>query len=81
MITVEQLNELRDQNKDIVGFRQDGGVQGTGKYKRHVLVCAGTGCTSSGSLKIADELEKEIKEKGLAEDVCVIRTGCTDFVH
>ena len=76
MITIEQLNKIKEENQDIVNFRKEGASQGTGKYKRHVLVCAGTGCTSSGSQKIADELEKEIKEKGLADEVCVIRTGC-----
>ena len=31
-------------------------------YRSHVLVCGGTGCTSSGSMKIADKLEEEIKK-------------------
>ncbi len=45
-------------------------------YRSHVLVCGGTGCTSSGSAKIIETLESEIAKAGLAEEVKVIRTGC-----
>ncbi len=45
-------------------------------YRSHVLVCGGTGCTSSGSHQICAELEKEIKKQGLAEEVKVVMTGC-----
>jgi len=44
--------------------------------RTHVLICGGTGCTSSGSKKIADSLEEEIAKKGLAEEIKVVRTGC-----
>ncbi len=44
--------------------------------RTHVLICGGTGCTSSGSVKIADALEEEIAKNGLAEEVKVVRTGC-----
>ncbi|HIW73830.1 MAG TPA: NAD(P)H-dependent oxidoreductase subunit E, partial [Firmicutes bacterium] len=45
-------------------------------YRSHVLVCGGTGCTSSNSLKIIDKLEEEIAAQGLSEEVKVVRTGC-----
>ncbi len=45
-------------------------------YRSNVLVCGGTGCTSSNSEKIIEALEKEIKAKGLEKEVNVIRTGC-----
>ena len=45
-------------------------------YRSHVLVCGGTGCTSSNSLAIIDALESEIAKKGLQEEVKVVRTGC-----
>lgn len=45
-------------------------------YRSHVLVCGGTGCTSSHSAEIITEFEKEIAEKGLADEIKVIRTGC-----
>ena len=44
--------------------------------RTHVLVCGGTGCTSSGSVKIKDALIEEIAKKGLDEEVKVVGTGC-----
>ena len=44
--------------------------------RTHVLICGGTGCTSSGSVKIADSLEEQIALNGLADEVKVVRTGC-----
>ena len=45
-------------------------------YRSHVLVCGGTGCTSSGSERIVSALEHEIQDNGLSEEVKVIKTGC-----
>lgn len=45
-------------------------------YRSQVLICGGTGCTSSGSIKIAQKLEEEIEKNGLADEVKVVRTGC-----
>ncbi|MGN0618865.1 MAG: NADH-ubiquinone oxidoreductase-F iron-sulfur binding region domain-containing protein [Ruminiclostridium sp.] len=45
-------------------------------YRSQVLICGGTGCTSSGSVKIAEKLEEEIEKNGLAGEVKVVRTGC-----
>ncbi|MDL2294557.1 NADH-quinone oxidoreductase subunit NuoF [Ruminococcaceae bacterium OttesenSCG-928-D13] len=45
-------------------------------YRSHVMVCAGTGCTSSGSAPVAEAFEREIASNDLAEEVRVIRTGC-----
>lgn len=45
-------------------------------YRSHVLVCGGTGCTSSNSAAIIEALEKEIEAKGLSDEIKVIRTGC-----
>ena len=44
--------------------------------RSHILVCGGTGCTSSGSLKLIDALNSEIKAAGLEEEVKVVQTGC-----
>ncbi|MFV0516312.1 MAG: NADH-quinone oxidoreductase subunit NuoF [Aminipila sp.] len=44
--------------------------------RSHILVCGGTGCTSSGSMKIIQEFEKNIKESGLEGEVSVVKTGC-----
>lgn len=48
-------------------------------YRMHLLVCGGTGCTSSQSLKLMDELNASIKRHGLAEEVEVVTTGCFGF--
>ncbi len=45
-------------------------------YRSHVLVCGGTGCTSSHSGELIDALNANIKEKGLEEEIQVVRTGC-----
>ena len=45
-------------------------------YRAHVLVCGGTGCTSSGSGEIISKFESERAEKGLDKEVKVVRTGC-----
>ena len=45
-------------------------------YRSNVLVCGGTGCTSSHSLLIAEKLKEELKAKGLEKEVNVITTGC-----
>ncbi len=45
-------------------------------YRSNVLVCGGTGCTSSNSLTIVNKLKEEIERQGLQDEVNVITTGC-----
>ncbi|HJB98604.1 MAG TPA: NADH-quinone oxidoreductase subunit NuoF [Candidatus Acutalibacter pullicola] len=45
-------------------------------FRSNVLVCGGTGCTSSNSEQIIERLKEEIKAQGLEKEVNVIRTGC-----
>ncbi len=45
-------------------------------YRAHVLVCGGTGCTSSGSVKIQEEFENQLKQRGLENEIKVVQTGC-----
>ncbi|MBQ2897444.1 MAG: NADH-quinone oxidoreductase subunit NuoF [Clostridia bacterium] len=44
--------------------------------RSHVLVCGGTGCTSSGSSQIIDEFETQLKNFNIDNEVKVVRTGC-----
>ena len=44
--------------------------------RAQVLICGGTGCTSSGSQKIITEFEAQIEKNGLTDEVKVVRTGC-----
>ena len=54
----------------------EAGLENGSQYRKHVLVCGGTGCTSSGSQKIREKLEAELKRNGLEDEICVIKTGC-----
>ena len=47
--------------------------------KRDILVCGGTGCTSSNSLEIIENLKSEINKAGLNDSVQVHLTGCFGF--
>lgn len=45
-------------------------------FRSHVLVCGGTGCTSSGSQKVINAFEKHLKDKGIEKEIKVVQTGC-----
>ena len=45
-------------------------------YRSTVLICGGTGCTSSGSEKIVAAMKNELARVGLEKEVRVIKTGC-----
>jgi NADP-reducing hydrogenase subunit HndC len=44
--------------------------------RSHVLICGGTGCTSSGSPALRETLAKELEAKGLADEIKIVQTGC-----
>ena len=44
--------------------------------RAHVLICGGTGCTSSGSVAIQDAFQSNIEACGLTEEVKIVQTGC-----
>ena len=44
--------------------------------RAQVLICGGTGCTSSGSVAIQKEFDEQIKLNGLSEEVKIVQTGC-----
>ncbi|HAG14249.1 MAG TPA: NADH-quinone oxidoreductase subunit F [Ruminococcus sp.] len=75
MKTLQELTAIKEKMRKEIAIRLGETADGA-KYEKHVLMCGGTGCTSSGSMKIADELEKQIAEKGLKDKVFVVRTGC-----
>ena len=80
-MTLEELNKIKKENEELVMVRKVVKEQGeemakhTG-YRKQVLVCGGTGCTSSGSKKVIAALEKSLKENGLEDEILVVRTGC-----
>ena len=78
---IKNLNELakiREAYEGKINFRhpsKDSNVS-DGNIKKHVLICGGTGCTSSKSVQIKAEMEKAIKEAGIENEVQVVLTGC-----
>ncbi len=44
--------------------------------RSHVLICGGTGCTSSGSVALREKLAEELKVMGLEDEVKIVQTGC-----
>uniref|UniRef100_UPI002FE5DC40 NADH-quinone oxidoreductase subunit NuoF n=1 Tax=Marinisporobacter balticus TaxID=2018667 RepID=UPI002FE5DC40 len=45
-------------------------------FRSHVLICGGTGCTSSGSETLIDTFNKELEKNGLTNEVKIVKTGC-----
>ncbi|MCQ2435127.1 MAG: NADH-quinone oxidoreductase subunit NuoF [Oscillospiraceae bacterium] len=52
------------------------GEDAASKYDKQVLVCGGTGCTSSNSMKVIEKLEAELSANGLTDKIQVVKTGC-----
>ncbi len=80
-MTIEELNKIKKEYEDLVKVRKLVAEEGeklakkTG-YRKQILVCGGTGCTSSGSKKVIEALESELKKQGLEKEVLVVKTGC-----
>lgn len=73
----KELTALRDHARQSMEIRLDRLVDPSPeKHKIDILVCGVAGCASSGSLKVADAIEEQIKANGLGEEVKVIKTGC-----
>lgn len=78
MKSLEELKAIREKMQGQIEFRSEhlGDFPILDGFKKHVLVCGGTGCTSSGSRKILDTLEKEIAKHGLQNEIGIVKTGC-----
>ena len=72
MKTIEQLNKIRVEKRIELDLRKNTNAD---TREKHILVCNGTGCTSSKSPQILDNFRKIIEEKGI-KNVKVIKTGC-----
>ena len=72
MKTLEQINKIREEKRKELDLRINN--ENIGREK-HILVCHGTGCTSSKSPEILKKFRELIEEKKL-ENVRVIQTGC-----
>ncbi len=72
MKTVEELNKIRAEKRIELDLRKNTNAD---TREKHILVCQGTGCTSSKSPQILENFKKIIEEKGI-KNVRVIKTGC-----
>ena len=80
-MTIEELNKIKADHQQLVMVRKVIKEQGEElakhtQYRKQVLVCGGTGCTSSGSKKVLAALEESLRENGIEDEILVVRTGC-----
>ncbi len=72
MKTTEELHKIREEKRKELDLRINTKAD---TREKHILVCQGTGCTSSKSPEILNTLKKLIEEQKI-ENVRVIKTGC-----
>ena len=80
MSKIKSFNKLKDfvdKLKPILYMRENHTKENP--EKREILVCGGTGCTSSDSIQIIENLRNEIKKADLEGSVEVLLTGCFGF--
>jgi NADH-quinone oxidoreductase subunit F len=64
-ISLEKLEQIAAEHKKMMA-----------SHSKVVKVCTGTGCASSGALKVYEGLRSAVEEEGLAQKILVKRTGC-----
>ena len=72
MKSLDEIREIREQKRQELDLRVNLQANTT---EKHILVCHGTGCTSSKSPEILERFKKLIEEKNI-QNVRVIKTGC-----
>ncbi|GFZ41504.1 NADH-quinone oxidoreductase subunit NuoF [Bacteroides nordii] len=75
--SAETALRLREESNDKVTENSSG--LALGSQHLQILICGGTGCKASSSHLIADNLNKILKENGIADKIEVITTGCFGF--
>ena len=74
--TIDELNAIRESMKEEVTFRKHDTSAAVKTDKKHVLICGGTGCTSSNSPEICRIMKEEVKKHGLEDKIKIVTTGC-----
>ena len=72
MKSLEEINKIREEKRKELDLRVNLNAD---TREKHILVCHGTGCTSSKSPEIIERFREILKEKNI-ENVRVIQTGC-----
>ncbi len=67
--SVEDLKKIKAAHADRLAFAD----------KTYLLICGGTGCHATGSLRVKDALEQELAKNALQERVEIVETGCNGF--
>ena len=67
--TVDDLQSIKATHADRLAF----------KDKTYLLICGGTGCHATGSIKVKEALLSELAAKQLQDKVEVVETGCNGF--
>ncbi|MDL2276886.1 NADH-quinone oxidoreductase subunit NuoF [Breznakia sp. OttesenSCG-928-G09] len=79
-MNIEKLLEIKKEFEPIVQVRsaihKNAKLVEGSKYRKQIVVCAGTGCTSSGSKKVLEAIDEGLKREKLEDDILVVKTGC-----
>ena len=81
MKTIADLKAIKERLLHDIEMRRDHGIHktdstGKDKVRAHVMVCSGTGCIAGGADKIIACFEENIAEKGISDEIKVVKTGC-----
>lgn len=87
ILSIHDLEKIRKSAETALRLREESNDKVTenscglalGSQHLQILICGGTGCKASSSHLIADNLNKILKENGIADKVEVITTGCFGF--
>lgn len=75
-LTIEDLRKIKETLTPTLKLRTGNKIE---SRRADILICAGTGCIASGSLKIASAIEEELKRLGMADKIGLVLTGCNGF--
>lgn len=78
MMTIEELNKIKQETLPNMTLRDgtEGGENIESKFRKQVLLCRGTGCTSSKSDLLEKKFRELIKEKDLESEIDIVKVGC-----
>ncbi|WP_423245052.1 NADH-ubiquinone oxidoreductase-F iron-sulfur binding region domain-containing protein [Heliorestis acidaminivorans] len=88
--SLEDLNSIKEKTMPYLSLRlgafgddrtsqEKAEALASSPYNHSIMVCAGTGCLSSNSQKVKEQLLEEINKRHLADKVEIVKTGCFGF--
>ncbi len=77
--SIDALNKHRNNVKSLLALRNEKSHYSMADGKYEILICGGTGCTSSGGAKVVDALNTALVKHEIADKTTVITTGCHGF--